>query len=48
MQRIIMDPHAPGEFRANIVQVIEEFHEAFDVQEGDRMWTPKSARCEIW
>lgn len=48
LQRIIMDPHAPGEFRANIVQVIEEFHEAFDVKEGDSMWQPLESRCEIW
>lgn len=48
LQRIIMDPHAPGEFRANIVQVISEFHEAFGVQEGDEMWQPEEARCEIW
>ena len=48
LQRIIMDPHAPGEFRANIVQVIEEFHEAFDVQDGDKMHQPPESRCEIW
>lgn len=48
LQRIIVDPHAPGEFRANIVQVIEEFHRAFDVKEGHKMWTAPEARCEIW
>lgn len=48
LQRIIMDPHAPGEFRANIVQMVEEFHEAFDVKEGDGMWQDTDARCEIW
>ncbi|CAN8063174.1 unnamed protein product [Agarophyton chilense] len=48
LQRIIMDPHAPGEFRANIVQVIDDFHAAFGVKEGDPMFTPPDARCEIW
>lgn len=48
LQRIIMDPHAPGEFRANIVQVIDEFHQAFDVKEGDKMWQAPETRCEIW
>lgn len=48
LQRIVTDPHAPGEFRANIVQVIEEFHNAFNVKEGDKMWTSPSARCDIW
>lgn len=47
-QRVIMDPHAPGEFRANIVQVIDEFHEAFGVKEGDSMWQAPDARCDIW
>lgn len=48
LQRIVTDPHAPGEFRANIVQTIPAFHDAFDVKEGDGMWQPPSARCEIW
>ncbi|KAI0566263.1 Neprilysin metalloprotease (M13) [Gracilaria domingensis] len=48
LQRIIMDPHAPGEFRANIVQVIDDFHTAFDIKDGDPMYQPPEARCEIW
>lgn len=48
LQRIIMDPHAPGEFRANIVQVIDDFYEAFGAKEGDAMYQPPEARCEIW
>lgn len=48
LQRIIMDPHAPGEFRANIVQVVEEFHDAFDVQEGDGMYRGPEECCQIW
>lgn len=48
LQRVIMDPHAPGEFRANIVQVIEEFHDAFKVKDGDKMYQGPAARCEIW
>lgn len=48
LQRIIMDPHAPGEFRANIVQVVEEFHTAFDVREGDGMYRGPEECCQIW
>ncbi len=48
LKRVITDVHAPGEFRANIVQVVEEFHRAFDVQEGDEMWAPTNLRCDIW
>lgn len=48
LKRVIMDPHAPGEFRANVVQILDEFHSAFDVREGDKMWAPTELRCDIW
>lgn len=48
LKRVVMDPHAPGEFRANIVQILDEFHQAFDVKEGDPMWAPEDVRCDIW
>lgn len=48
LKRIIMDVHAPGEFRANIVQILHEFHAAFDVKKGDKMWSPPELRCDIW
>ncbi|GAB77935.1 putative endopeptidase [Austwickia chelonae] len=43
-----IDPHSPGEFRANIVRNLTEFYEAFDVREGDALWLPESERVRIW
>lgn len=41
--------HAPGEFRANgPLEVLSEFHEAFNVKEGDTMYRPIDKRCDIW
>jgi putative endopeptidase len=48
IRRLAIDPHSPPEFRANVVRNLDEFHEAFDVAEGDGMWLDKHARVRIW
>jgi putative endopeptidase len=48
IRRLAIDPHAPAEFRANVVRNLDEFHEAFDVADGDGMWVPEDARVRIW
>ena len=45
---LAVDPHAPAEFRANVVRNLEEFYEAFGVVEGDRLWLPAEQRVRIW
>lgn len=45
---LAIDPHAPTEFRANIVRNLLEFYEAFDVREGDGLWLPEAERVRIW
>jgi putative endopeptidase len=41
--------HAPNRERVNgVVMNLPEFHEAFDVKPGDRMYRPESARVKIW
>lgn len=45
---LAIDPHAPTEFRANIVRNLVEFYEAFDVREGDGLWLPEGERVRIW
>jgi putative endopeptidase len=45
---LAVDPHAPAEFRANVVRNLEEFYEAFGVVEGDRLWLPTEQRVRIW
>nr|WP_284305912.1 M13-type metalloendopeptidase [Mobilicoccus caccae] len=45
---LAIDPHSPGEFRANIVRNLTEFHDAFDVSPGDGLWLEESERVRIW
>ena len=48
VRRLAVDPHAPPEFRANVVRNLEEFYDAFGVVEGDGMWLEPKARVRIW
>lgn len=46
---IQMDVHPPSEFRANgIVRQFEEFHRAFDIKPGDRMYLAPKERVLLW
>ncbi len=45
---LAIDPHSPGEFRANIVRNLTEFYDAFDVGPGDGLWLPEQERVRIW
>lgn len=48
-QLIATNPHSPGQFRAFApLTNLKEFHEAFDVKEGDKMYLPPAKRAEIW
>jgi putative endopeptidase len=48
-QRIITDPHSPARYRVNgPLSNLEEFYNAFDVNEGDGMYRPDSIRARIW
>jgi predicted metalloendopeptidase len=48
IRRLAIDPHSPPEVRANVVRNLDEFHEAFDVDEDDGMYLPPDARVRIW
>jgi len=48
LQLITTDPHSPGEFRANIVRNLDEFHEAFDTSPNDGLWLDPEDRIRIW
>ena len=45
---LAIDPHAPMDLRANAVRNLSEFHEAFEVVEGDGMWVPQDERVRIF
>jgi putative endopeptidase len=43
------NPHSPGIFRGNgPLSNMQEFYDAFNIKEGDKMYRPKSERAEIW
>lgn len=44
-----VDVHSPSELRANITpRNFDEWYEAFDVKETDKMYIPKEKRISIW
>jgi predicted metalloendopeptidase len=48
-QRLLTDPHSPGEYRVNgVLRNIDAFYAAFDVEPGDRMYLPPEERVKIW
>jgi putative endopeptidase len=49
LQLVTLDPHGPNEMRCNgPLSNMTEFHEAFDVKEGDPMWKDQEKRVDIW
>ena len=48
-QLLAIDPHAPNEFRCNVIAAnIAEFYEAFEVEPGSTMWIDPEDRVTIW
>ena len=48
-KRLLTDPHSPSEYRTNAVVVnLPEFHRAFDVKPGDKMYRASSEQVRIW
>jgi putative endopeptidase len=49
LRRLAVDPHSPPDLRCNaVVTNLDTFHEAFDVQETDALFTPAGERVRIW
>lgn len=47
--RLQTDPHSPARYRINgPLKHLNEFYDAFGVQEGDKMWIPLEQRILIW
>lgn len=47
--RVKTDPHSGAKERVNAtLRNIDEFHDAFDIKEGDAMWRDKDERVVIW
>ncbi|MFC5938472.1 M13 family metallopeptidase [Corynebacterium choanae] len=48
-QALAIDPHSPAEFRCNVIAAnVDEFYEAFDVEEGSIVWLDPQDRVTIW
>ena len=48
-RRIAIDPHSPNEFRCNqVVRNLDEFHDAFSVDQEDVLWLAPEERVRIW
>ncbi|HTR83459.1 MAG TPA: M13 family metallopeptidase [Reyranella sp.] len=49
IERLKVDPHSPGQFRANgSVRNQPAFHDAFEVKPGDGMYLPPDKRESVW
>lgn len=49
MRRLATDPHSPGKYRVNgALMNLQEFFDAFDLKEGDKMRKSKEEIAEIW
>ncbi|KAK9709730.1 hypothetical protein K7432_008829 [Basidiobolus ranarum] len=49
LYRLRTDPHAPGIFRVNgPLSNFQEFYDAFEVKEGNKMFRSESERVNIW
>ena len=47
-QRIATDGHAPGMYRALTVRNLDPWYQAFDVQEGQRLYLAPDQRVRVW
>jgi len=46
--QVLVDPHAPAEFRADIVRNSDAWYKAFDVQTGQKLYRAPDDRVKIW
>ena len=48
-QRLLSDVHSPAKARVNLVLPnFPEFHEAFGIKPGDRLWLAPERRSTVW
>ena len=45
---LAVDPHAPTDFRGNLVQHMDEFYDVFDITESDPMYLEPKDRMKMW
>jgi putative endopeptidase len=47
-QRVLTDPHAPAEYRADTVRNLDSWYAAFGVQPGQKLYLGPSERVQVW
>jgi putative endopeptidase len=47
-QGIVVDGHAPGEYRADTVRNVDAWYAAFGVQPGQKLYLPPEERVKVW
>jgi len=47
-RRVLTDPHAPAEFRADTVRNIDAWYSTFDVKPGEKLYLAPADRVRIW
>jgi putative endopeptidase len=47
-QQILVDVHAPGEFRALEVRNLDSWYQAFGVEPADKLYLPPAKRVHVW
>jgi putative endopeptidase len=47
-QRLLTDPHSPGEQRAAVVRNLDPWYAAFDVKPGQKLYMTPQQRVRIW
>ena len=47
--RVRTDPHSPGRWRVNAaLPQIDAWYKAFNIKKGDKLFTPKAKRVDVW
>jgi len=47
-RRIVIDGHAPAEYRADTVRNLDAWYEAFRVQPGQKLYLAPAERVRVW
>jgi putative endopeptidase len=47
-QQVLIDPHAPAQYRADTVRNVDAWYAAFAVQAGEKLYLAPSDRVRIW
>ena len=47
-QQVLVDPHAPAQYRADTVRNVDAWYGSFDVKPGETLYLTPEERVRIW